>query len=351
MGGEGPRRVAAVGAGPPVRPAARAGRRRDARPRGAAGPGHARAPARTSARDAHPGRRRGVGGVACRRFTPASPRRSAPSRISNWASAATHGSARATMPRPSRAVPTRCSSTTTGAASPTATSRRTTACAASCVATRARTCSLSTTASPRSTRSRPPWRTRGPRSAGRSRTRKASGPTPAGSAWPGTARAGTWPRSSHNWRRATAARRRSSQLLIYPATDFTRRRRSRELFGEGFLLTESEMDWFETNYLGPERTHARDPRASPLLAEELSGLAPAYIVTAAFDPLRDEGEEYASALGRAGTPVTAAPLPGLHPCLHRRCGGEPQRPGRAGRDRRRHPSDVGQSRLSRVPLS
>jgi acetyl esterase len=101
------------------------------------------------------------------------------------------------------------------------------------------------------------------------------------------------------------------QLLIYPATDFSRRRRSRELFGEGFLLTNSEMDWFETNYLGPERTYAHDPRASPLLAEDLSGLAPAYVVTAAFDPLRDEGEEYAAALSRAGTPVTLRRFPGF----------------------------------------
>ncbi len=101
------------------------------------------------------------------------------------------------------------------------------------------------------------------------------------------------------------------QLLIYPATDFTRRRRSRELFGEGFLLTNSEMDWFETNYLGPQRAQAGDPRASPLLAEDLSGLAPAYVVTAAFDPLRDEGEEYAAALGHAGTPVTLRRFPGF----------------------------------------
>jgi acetyl esterase/lipase len=101
------------------------------------------------------------------------------------------------------------------------------------------------------------------------------------------------------------------QLLIYPATDFSRRRRSRELFGEGFLLTNSEMDWFETNYLGAERAHARDPRASPLLAEDLSGLAPAYVVTAAFDPLRDEGEEYAEALRAAGTPVTLRRFPGF----------------------------------------
>jgi acetyl esterase len=101
------------------------------------------------------------------------------------------------------------------------------------------------------------------------------------------------------------------QLLIYPATDFTRRRRSRELFGEGFLLSNDEMDWFETNYLGTERTHAHDPRASPLLAGDLSGLAPAFVVTAAFDPLRDEGEEYAEALRAAGTAATVRRFPGL----------------------------------------
>ncbi len=94
------------------------------------------------------------------------------------------------------------------------------------------------------------------------------------------------------------------QLLIYPATDFTRRRRSRELFGEGFLLTNAEMDWFEANYFGARRTDTSDPRASPLLAPNLAGLAPAFVVTAAFDPLRDEGEEYAEALRLAGTPAT-----------------------------------------------
>ena len=78
----------------------------------------------------------------------------------------------------------------------------------------------------------------------------------------------------------------------------TTRHRSRELFREGFLLTDGEMNWFEDNYLGDARTHAGDPRASPLLAEDLSGLAPAFVVTAAFDPLRDEGEAYARALQR-----------------------------------------------------
>ena len=101
------------------------------------------------------------------------------------------------------------------------------------------------------------------------------------------------------------------QLLIYPVTDFTVRRRSRDLFGEGFLLTDAEMNWFEDNYLGVERTNARDPRASPLLAEDLSGLAPAFVVTAAFDPLRDEGEAYVEALREAGTPATLRRFPGF----------------------------------------
>ncbi|MFZ0043516.1 MAG: alpha/beta hydrolase [Solirubrobacteraceae bacterium] len=101
------------------------------------------------------------------------------------------------------------------------------------------------------------------------------------------------------------------QLLIYPVTDFTTRRRSRELFGEGFLLTNSEMDWFEANYFGTDPTRARDPRASPLLTDDLSGLAPALVFTAAFDPLRDEGEEYARALKRAGTPATLRRFPGF----------------------------------------
>ena len=101
------------------------------------------------------------------------------------------------------------------------------------------------------------------------------------------------------------------QLLIYPATDMTTRHRSRELFREGFLLTDSEMNWFEDNYLGTARTQASDPRASPLVAENLSGLPPAFVVTAAFDPLRDEGEAYARALQAAGTPTMLRRFPGF----------------------------------------
>lgn len=101
------------------------------------------------------------------------------------------------------------------------------------------------------------------------------------------------------------------QLLIYPATHYEGPGRSRELFGEGFLLTSAAIDWFDGHYLGAAGAHGSDPRASPLLAEDLSGLAPAYVVTAAFDPLRDEGEAYAEALRAAGTPATLRRFPGF----------------------------------------
>jgi acetyl esterase len=91
-------------------------------------------------------------------------------------------------------------------------------------------------------------------------------------------------------------------LVIYPATDFSEKRRSVKLFSEGFVLTESDMDWYTAHYL-PDGDAALDPRASPLLAEDLSGVPPAYVVTAGFDPLRDEGEAYAARLREAGVPV------------------------------------------------
>jgi acetyl esterase len=101
------------------------------------------------------------------------------------------------------------------------------------------------------------------------------------------------------------------QLLIYPVTDFTGSRPSRELFGDGFFLTKERIDWFDAQYLGQARQHAADQRASPLLADELGGVARAVIVTASFDPLRDEGEEYARALAAAGVPVTLRRFPGM----------------------------------------
>jgi acetyl esterase len=92
------------------------------------------------------------------------------------------------------------------------------------------------------------------------------------------------------------------QLLLYPAVDATERRRSRDLFGTGFFLTEEHMTWFLDHY-APKGVDRADPALSPLLAEDLAGLPPAYLATAGFDPLRDEGEAYAQRLAEAGVAV------------------------------------------------
>jgi acetyl esterase len=99
------------------------------------------------------------------------------------------------------------------------------------------------------------------------------------------------------------------QLLIYPVTDAIGGQESRRLFAENFLLTTSDMEWFERHYL-PDGA-ARDPRVSMLHAEDLSGLAPAYVTTAGFDPLRDEGEAYAERMRAAGAPVALRRHPEL----------------------------------------
>ena len=100
------------------------------------------------------------------------------------------------------------------------------------------------------------------------------------------------------------------QLLIYPVTDLSRKRRSYELFRDGFFLTERQMDWYRHNYL-PSPEAALDPRASPLLASDLEGLPPAHVAVAGFDVLRDEGDDYAALLRAAGVPVTLARHTGL----------------------------------------
>ncbi|MTD55974.1 alpha/beta hydrolase [Amycolatopsis pithecellobii] len=95
------------------------------------------------------------------------------------------------------------------------------------------------------------------------------------------------------------------QLLLYPGVDASTRRRSRELFGSGFFLTDADMTWFIDHY-APTGTDRTDPRLSPLLTEDFSGLPPAYIATAGFDPLRDEGEAYGEKLRAAGVPVAVS---------------------------------------------
>ena len=101
------------------------------------------------------------------------------------------------------------------------------------------------------------------------------------------------------------------QLLIYPVTDFTTVRPSREMFAEGFFLTQDEMDWFNSHYVESVNADPADVRLSPLLADDLTGMPPAFVVTAGFDPLRDEGEEYAHALRAAGVPTVLRRFPGL----------------------------------------
>jgi len=100
------------------------------------------------------------------------------------------------------------------------------------------------------------------------------------------------------------------QLLIYPVTDATAETPSRQLFGEGFLLTRRDMDWYEDRYL-PPGLDRNDPRVSVLKADDLRGLPPAYLATAGFDPLRDEAEAYALRLREAGVPVAFRRHPGL----------------------------------------
>ncbi len=93
------------------------------------------------------------------------------------------------------------------------------------------------------------------------------------------------------------------QALIYPVTDYSAKRRSYELFGERFFLTAEEMDWYRDHYFATTEDRT-DPRASPILAPDLTGLPPAHVVSAGFDPLRDEAEDYAERLRSAGVPIT-----------------------------------------------
>jgi acetyl esterase len=102
----------------------------------------------------------------------------------------------------------------------------------------------------------------------------------------------------------------AAQLLIYPATDLVSERPSHRENGEGYFLTIDDMEWFHHNYL-PDADAGNDPLASPLHAEDLSGLPPAVLVTAEFDPLRDDGDAYAQALEKAGVRVVHRRFDGL----------------------------------------
>ncbi|CAN5327340.1 alpha/beta hydrolase [soil metagenome] len=100
------------------------------------------------------------------------------------------------------------------------------------------------------------------------------------------------------------------QLLIYPAVDAHRATRSLELFSEGFYLTTAFMELANASYV-PDLADRDDIRLSPLRHDVVAGLAPAYLCTAGFDPLRDEGEAYAAAMTAAGVPVELHRFPDL----------------------------------------
>jgi acetyl esterase len=92
------------------------------------------------------------------------------------------------------------------------------------------------------------------------------------------------------------------QMLVYPALDLTRSMASHRTFADGYLLTRDALDWYLEQYAPDPATH-RDPRASPIFAERFDALPPALVLTAGFDPLRDEGAAYAERLATAGVPV------------------------------------------------
>ncbi len=91
------------------------------------------------------------------------------------------------------------------------------------------------------------------------------------------------------------------QLLIYPVTQIGIDSASRKELATGYFLETETMTWFEDQYVDP--ADADSPYASPLKADNLSGLPPAYVITAGFDPLKDEGKAYADGLRAAGVDV------------------------------------------------
>jgi acetyl esterase len=101
------------------------------------------------------------------------------------------------------------------------------------------------------------------------------------------------------------------QALIYPATDMAADSESWSLFAhKNYILTEQLRALFVGAYI-PRGTNIHDPRMSPLRAEDLHGLPPALVITAEFDPLRDEGEAYAARLREAGVPVKLTRYDGM----------------------------------------
>lgn len=99
------------------------------------------------------------------------------------------------------------------------------------------------------------------------------------------------------------ARLPTLQLLFYPVTNWAGETRSQTLFAKGFFLTKNDLNLCRKQFLDGADVDAADPRVSPLLTDDLAGLPPALLLTAGFDPLRDEGRQYADAMRAAGVTV------------------------------------------------
>jgi len=102
------------------------------------------------------------------------------------------------------------------------------------------------------------------------------------------------------WARDNNGPKLRMQLLAYPVTDIVARTESYESFADGYGLNAATMEWFIDHYT-PEKKTRGDWRVSPLRATSLAGLPPALVVTAGYDPLRDEGRAYAWRLQQDGT--------------------------------------------------
>jgi acetyl esterase len=101
------------------------------------------------------------------------------------------------------------------------------------------------------------------------------------------------------------------QVLIYPCTDMSREYPSYVRNAAGYMLTRAAMNWFVSTYV-PSAADRLDPRASPMLRADFSGLARALIIAAEFDPLVDDNEAYALRLQQAGVPTNYVCFPGMH---------------------------------------
>jgi acetyl esterase len=100
------------------------------------------------------------------------------------------------------------------------------------------------------------------------------------------------------------------QLLVYPVTDFSFDTDSYRENAEGYFLHRASMEWYWRQYLASD-DDGIDPYASPLRADDVTGVPPAMVITAEYDPLRDEGEAYGRKLADAGVDVSIRRFDGM----------------------------------------